>query len=169
MEKKRIKCPKCNSVLDVPFKDGEGVKHIACPVCQAKLKINLDGQNKGNNNDDDDGNETVIGGCKQYNYSLIFNGMKLPLDRGVNTIGRRAFTSNAKLQLPVQDVYMSRSHAIIEVKVDSYGNTYATLANYKNMNGTKVNGILIGQTDVVKLKKGDLVTLGETTFIFEAE
>ncbi|MBR5086555.1 MAG: FHA domain-containing protein [Muribaculaceae bacterium] len=169
MEKKRIKCPKCNSVLDVPFKDGEGVKHIACPVCQAKLKINLDGPKKGDNNDDDDGNETVIGGCKQYNYSVIFNGMKQPLDRGKNTIGRRAFTSNAKIQLPAQDKYFSRSHIIIEVNVDSYGNTYATLSNHMNMNGTKVNGIPIGQTDIVKLKKGDLVTMGETTIIFEAE
>ena len=167
MEKKKIKCPKCKSVLDVPFKDGEGVKHIVCPVCQAKLKINLGGQGK--DDDDDDGNETVIGGCKQYNYSVIFNGMKLPLDRGLNTIGRRAYSSDAKIQLPVQDGYMSRSHAIIDVKVDSHGNTYATLYNHKNMNPTKINGIQIGQTDVVKLNKGDLITLGETTIIFEAE
>jgi len=170
MKKVRVKCPTCNSVLDVPFKEGETVKHIPCPVCQTKLNLKLKGaEGSAPSPVDEEDAKTEVGGFKQLRYSVVFNGMKFPLDKGANTIGRQAMTSQAKLQLPTSDMNMSRNHAIAEVKVDANGNTYATLANYKNMNLTLVNGKPLGPQDVVMLNKGDIITMGQTTVMIDAE
>ena len=186
--KKKIKCIKCNSILEISFKNTDTVKHFKCPICQAKLKVNFAAKGKQGSSvpplppsplppsplppsppPEPDSAATEFHPVKRFKYSLFLNGMKFPLDPGANTIGCRALSSNAKVQLPVGDMHMSRAHVVINVKVDRNGNTFATLSNFKNMNWTRVNGTPIGQGDVVKLHKGDQITMGQTTFIFDAE
>jgi hypothetical protein len=48
------------------------------------------------------------------------------------TLALSVATGNAKVQLPVGDMHMSRAHVVINVKVDRNGNTFATLSNFKN-------------------------------------
>ena len=39
MQIKRIKCPKCNAVLDVKNSQNEAVKQITCPNCKSVLQV----------------------------------------------------------------------------------------------------------------------------------
>lgn len=176
MEKKRIKCPKCGSVLDISFENnGEGIKHITCPVCNAKLKVNLEPQHGGEGKKpkpEKSESETVIYKPQQRvtTFRIVYNGIPFGLADGKNTIGRKANSSTAKVQIPTPDMTTSRSHMMIEIRQDANGVKYATLVNDSNTNPTLVNGVEIGKGDVIKLSDGDQIAMGETTMVvFEAK
>ena len=89
------------------------------------------------------------------------NGEEYLLRQGVNTIGRKASTSNATLQINTADRYMSRSHAIISVNAGIH-----IIRNHENKNPSYVNGIMIVGNDQVVLNDGDNVKLGNTVLTF---
>lgn len=178
MEKKRIKCPKCSSVLDISFKQtGESVKHITCPVCKTRLKVNLatpaPAQEPKKPEPENDDNRTIIlkdPPPREATFRIVFNGMPFELRDGQNTIGRKANSSTALIKIPTTDMTTSRSHMVIEVIKGINGIKYATLANHKNSNPTKVNGVEIAKGDVIKLNDGDQISMGETTtVVFEVK
>jgi hypothetical protein len=119
------------------------------------------------------GGRTTMGNADETMYSphtgatasasIVFNGITFPLSIGTNIIGRRAETSDATVQIPVDDMYMSRQHCIIDVYRQTDGTLGATIGNYKNKNRTVVNGMLIEGTKRVELTNGNSITLGRTT------
>ena len=175
MEQKRIKCPKCGSVLKFSYENnGDAVKRVTCPVCKTGLKINLAPQTKNvaPPQPQKDGGETVLvtaPSAPSGTFVITFNGQSFPLKKGVNTIGRQAFSSTASLQIPTSDSFLSRSHVTINVLTDALGNSYATLQNHQNTNETLINNVEINQDDVIKLNNGDHITMGETTIVFESK
>jgi uncharacterized protein YbaR (Trm112 family) len=177
MEKKRIKCPVCGSLLDISFKDDGGIKHISCPVCKSRLKINLGAlaSQQGNKQEEpqnaDDESETIIRRApRRAVFRIVYNGIPFELKDGQNTIGRKAGSSRASLQIPTGDMTTSRSHLMIEVNTDANGNKYATLVNHNNTNATMVNEVEINNGDVIKLSDGDQIRMGEeTVVVFETK
>lgn len=112
--------------------------------------------------------ETIVGNStSKSNARLVFNGRTIPLAFGRNIVGRKAETSPANVQIPVDDLYMSRQHCIINVSYGADGIAKATLSNYKNKNRTAINGHVIQGQDKVSLNDGNQVTLGRTTMIFK--
>lgn len=110
--------------------------------------------------------ETVIASASSYRGTacLVFGGRRYPLTMGSNIVGRKAETSHATLQIPADDLYMSREHCIININTDGS----ATISNYKNKNRTAVNGkILVGQHKEI-LTNGCQITLGHTNFEYRA-
>lgn len=93
---------------------------------------------------------------------MQFGGRTYPLQNGVNTIGRKASTSKASVQVDTDDHRMSRHHA--QLQLDSLGNGIVKLkiSNWQNKNGTWVNDTLLADGEVIIVKPGDRIRMGET-------
>ncbi|MBQ0047013.1 MAG: FHA domain-containing protein [Prevotellaceae bacterium] len=115
------------------------------------------------------GEETQFVGSNQPMKigTLVDNyGTSYQLQSGINTIGRKAASSTASVQINVEDRYMSRSHAIIEVK-NAGGQALHILRNGANKNPSYFNGTLVGDGDQLILNNGDRIKLGMTELIFK--
>ncbi|MBO6216541.1 MAG: DUF805 domain-containing protein [Prevotella sp.] len=110
--------------------------------------------------------ETIVAKTANNHAHLVFNGISIPLSFGRNIIGRKAETSQASIQIPADDLYMSRQHCVINISYEMDGTTKITLSNYQNKNRTVVNGKVINSQGGIPLHDGDKITLGRTTMTF---
>lgn len=112
--------------------------------------------------------ETCIGGTSTARVGMLVDnkGASYQLCSGINTIGRKATSSSASVQIATDDRTMSRSHAIIEVR-NAGGQTIHILRNGANKNPSYLNGSLIGQQDQFILNNGDHIKMGNTELIFK--
>lgn len=189
MQTKQVKCPNCKKVLEVKNSKNEALKHIKCKVCGVPLVVKFLPQQEPQEahtvivppqpNPAPDGSTQLVGspsgatvlGSPQQAVSkslkLVFNGNDYPLAEGQSIIGRQAKTSNASIQLPTSDRYMSRQHCCIRVSTLPDGSKKAVLSNYKNKNSTLINGTAIQDGDQIRLQDGDQITMGRTTVTFK--
>lgn len=88
------------------------------------------------------------------------------LKPGSNVIGRRAQTGNADIKIS-NDMYMSRRHVQIDVVKKPTGYEHH-LVEINSTNIVKLNGKPINRGDILIIKFGDTLTLGETDIVLEA-
>lgn len=88
------------------------------------------------------------------------------LSLGINTIGRKAQTSNATVQIDTDDLTMSRSHSIIEVRKLKTGGYIHYFSNAQNKNATYINSGLIENGDRIILHGGEIIKMSNTTLKF---
>ena len=180
MEIKRIQCPNCGVVLDVRNSKMEDEKVITCPQCKAVLKVRFRHEAPleaktvlgGGYN----GGETQLGGLKgttqlasapnTKSCCLCVDERSYPLAIGLNTVGRKAPSSQASLQIETDDRYMSRRHAKIEVK-EVVGIRQAIISNDQNKNATYVDGQELQSGDAVILRDGSEIIIGKTHVIYK--
>lgn len=112
--------------------------------------------------DSNHGDTTISSQNHGSNRCLTFEGRRYPLSIGTNIVGRMGKTSPANIQIPADDLYMSRQHCVIMV----YSNGRVTISNYQNKNRTAVNGRILKDTDYVELTDGCQITLGHTNVIY---
>lgn len=115
------------------------------------------------------GEETQIAGVSSVVKagSLVDNfGRTYQLRFGINTIGRKANSSTATVQIDTSDRTMSRSHAVIEVR-NAGGQAIHILKNGANKNPSYHKGSLIGPADQMILNNGDRVKFGNTELTFK--
>ena len=112
--------------------------------------------------------ETRIGSASSPAVGVLVDnlGRTYQLRSGINTIGRKASSSAATVQIATDDRTMSRSHAVIEVS-NAGGNTIHILRNGANKNPSFLNGSLIGQQDQLILNNGDRIKMGNTEMTFK--
>ena len=167
-----IVCPQCHVRLSVTNSKDEAVKRIKCPNCGKQIDIRFKRPVH------EDG-ATVLGGIRTGGETrlgpvsvsrkkayLELDGVRYNLEIGRNTIGRKAKTSNADVQLQTTDLYMSRQHAIINVRRLPDGSIKSDIANDQNKNATLVNGIEIMPNDILVLQDGATIKMGHTTVTF---
>ena len=156
MDIKKVICPSCGTGLKVTNSKNEAVKHISCPKCGTPIEVNFQ---------DEPEEMTVIGDAKSASQAvLVMKGHSFDLPFGTNIVGRKSSSSDANIQLPVDDLYMSRLHATIKVtKVN--GTLCVTISNYKNKNSTTVNGTELRDCDEVVLNHGDENVMGDTSLV----
>ena len=94
------------------------------------------------------------------------NGVSYPLSVGFNTIGRKATTSTASIQIATDDRTMSRNHTVIEVR-NIGGQLLHILKNGDNKNPSYLNNVLMGEDDKLILNDGDCLKLGYTILTFK--
>ena len=101
--------------------------------------------------------ETRIGSASSPAVGVLMDNMgrTYQLRLGINTIGRKAASSPASVQIATDDRTMSRSHAVIDVS-HAGGKTPSFL-----------NGSLIGQQDQLILNNGDRIKMGNTEMTFK--
>lgn len=112
--------------------------------------------------------ETRIGSASSPAVGVLVDnlGRTYQLRLGINTIGRKATSSAASVQIATDDRTMSRSHAVIEVS-HAGGKTIHILRNGANKNPSFLNGSLIGQHDQLILNNGDRIKMGNTEMTFK--
>lgn len=112
--------------------------------------------------------ETRIGSASSSAVGVLMDNMgrTYQLRLGINTIGRKAASSPASVQIATDDRTMSRSHAVIDVS-HAGGKTIHILRNGANKNPSFLNGSLIGQQDQLILNNGDRIKMGNTEMTFK--
>lgn len=112
--------------------------------------------------------ETRIGSASSPAVGVLVDnlGRTYQLRSGINTIGRKAASSPASVQIATDDRTMSRSHAVIDVS-HAGGKTIHILRNGANKNPSFLNGSLIGQQDQLILNNGDRIKMGNTEMTFK--
>lgn len=173
-EIRKIKCPICGAILKVQYAPGVEAKTVMCPVCKKASKYNSFKQISEQNNVMEDETETDLGRNNEETQvarigTLIQTGMgrKYELKPGRNTIGRKASTSPATIQIETNDLYMSRDHAEIVVKQNKYGEYMHIFRNSKNKNDTFVNGQKVENGDELVLYGGEIIKMANTQVRFE--
>ena len=170
MGRMKIVCPNCRSLLTIEETPGIADKMLSCPICRFRAKVavyqqQVFGHNKSNDDDDDEPTQVNFGMMDRTIGSLFYGTEEYSLHKGQNTIGRRAKTGRAEVQIS-DDRYMSRQHAVITIKEGGSGlEHYLQPTNPKNP--IKVNGKPLQNADVVVLQWGDKLTFGHTELIFE--
>ena len=190
MQVKRIKCPVCNTVLDVKNKNDEETIVITCPSCQTLLKVKFRRQQEPieartfyaaprKTTDDDDGQTRYnVGGngatrlakpmSKPTSKAILqVEGVNYTLEEGLNVVGRKSPSSKATVQIETTDRYMSRQHCKIIVSTLQDGSKKVVLSNYQNKNLTTIEGIDIVNGDEIRLTDGDSIMMGHTTVTFK--
>jgi pSer/pThr/pTyr-binding forkhead associated (FHA) protein len=80
-------------------------------------------------------------------------GEKFFLSKNSFSIGR-----SSESDILLDDITVSRHHAIIEKKKNAFG-----IRDLESLNGTYVNGVIAGQSD---LENGDRIQVGKYVFLF---
>ena len=162
METKRVRCPKCKTVLEVKNSLHEDVKAIVCPKCQARLKVVFHRP------------DTIFGRTilpqqmlPKGTPVLCYNGHDYAFRDGLNTVGRKASSSEADIQVETSDMLMSRYHALIEYRRIEGGFFQCIVSNDKNKNVTMVNSHPLADGDKILLNDGDTLQLGNTKLTFK--
>lgn len=175
MQQANINCPRCGAALVVQNTDNEAFKRVACPQCGTPLRVKFKKEEALS-----DGGATQLGnpleaGMPQSPAApttagclMISERPPIPLHEGINTVGRHTPTSQATCQLPVNDQYLSRFHAIIEAKRLPSGQFEVTIRNDRNKNATIVNGAVLQPGDIVVLTPGTVIQMGYTVMCYQA-
>lgn len=160
MEKKTIKCPRCHGILEVTNPKSEPVLLITCPnpQCGAKMRITFDT------------GETQIAESKRDDDQpgrLMLGGDSYPLAEGENTVGRRAKTSKATIQLSTDDQSVSREHLRIVVYRLKSGRMKVVASDMRGEDKqqqlpSRIDDEVLLPEDAVVLSNGDIITLGNT-------
>lgn len=154
----KIKCPECGAVLTAIYQSK--VKVVKCPVCKqthlfAEFKTWQPIVAEGTDTNYEQNNETL------GELIDLTTGKTYRLSSGVNTIGRKAKTSTATVQIETTDGYMSRVHA--EIK---YENGFHFFRILSDKNEPIVNGQLVTKADSLILQGGERIKLGNTELLF---
>ena len=111
--------------------------------------------------------DTILGKDLQKGIpTLVFAGRNYPLEEGQNTVGRHAESSSAKIQLPVDDRYMSRLNAVINVQKQLAGQLKVTIESCNERNLVRLNNQPVPIGNTVNLFPGMIIGLGHTEVTF---
>ena len=160
MEKKTIRCPRCHGILEVTNPKAEPVLLITCPnpQCGAKMRVTFAT------------GDTILADRQPHDDQigrLLFDGTPYDLAEGTNTIGRSSKSSTATIQLPTNDLSMSRIHAQIQVHRLKSGRVKAVLSDLRDAEKIQQCPTLVDEEallpeDAYVLANGDTITLGKT-------
>ena len=184
MSEIKIKCPTCGKVLRLQDAPNINAASFTCPVCKEKHVVGKcqryveqpkptassgdETRYGGGSAQQQGGDETRIDSASRPTVGVLVDntGRTYQLRSGINTIGRKASSSAASVQIATEDRTMSRSHAIIEVS-NAGGKQIHILRNGANKNPSYLNGSLIGQQDQLILNNGDCIKMGNTELTFK--
>lgn len=180
LTEKIISCPKCRVGLKVVFPKQEPQPaqpvppprpaQPAQPVRPAQPVQPAQPVRPANPFNSGIGGGTVLPGMNKAHScgKLVCNGVEYPLELGINTVGRKADSSKASVQIRTNDKTMSRMHSVIEVSILYDGTVKTVLRNSENLNPTYVGGKLLAKPDRVILNNGDIIKMGKVKIAFLA-
>lgn len=180
----KIKCSHCGKILRLADTPNINNAVFTCPVCKEKDKVgncqritdvpkqeiaNEETQYSFSSFAHSDDKTQIIGDSllqPKIGTLVDNNGLTYKLHLGVSTIGRKATTSIAYVQIYTDDRTMSRNHAIIEVKMEG-GQTFHIFRHTVGKNPSYVNGVILQTNDKIILNDGDRIKMGETELTFK--
>lgn len=173
----RIKCPKCSVLLEVRNSKNEAVKSIKCPKCGSVLQIRFRVEKEEEKpipvdagiDEEETSLETVLPTTHFSKAMFICDGLRYELNVGMNVVGRSSSQSTANVQIQCGDIYMSRSHANVNVVKTSSGKLRCIITNGNNKNPIFINGVKLEKDDEVILSHDDEIKMGNTLMRFALE
>lgn len=169
MEKIKIRCPFCSNVLIVSDNPDNSGKKLRCPVCKQVDFF----ENFARVEDTPEADSTQIGNRFKAGtavFRLNYNGRVYPLSEGFNSVGRKASSSSASIQVDnPEDSGFSRLHFNIEIVKGCDGAWHSYLSNASNKNPTYLNGIQVGSGEKLGLRSGDIIKSSSTELLFTNE
>jgi pSer/pThr/pTyr-binding forkhead associated (FHA) protein len=166
-KKETIQCPSCGLVMAINFSPAVLQKTLVCPNCHTSRKVAEYLLYRETTTKNNEGSTQVVRNVlpKQAQLTDLSTGRSYSLQRGKNTLGRKAATSDATVQIETTDSFMSRNHIGIDVE-NQNGGIYCVLYNTRNRNKTLVNGNRVEEGDRIELQNGTIITLGNTQLKF---
>ena len=166
-KKETIQCPSCGLVMAINFSPAVLQKTLVCPNCHTSRKVAEYLLYREPTKKNNEGSTQVVRNAlpKQAQLTDLSTGRSYSLQRGKNTLGRKAATSDATVQIETTDSFMSRNHIGIDVE-NQNGGIYCVLYNTRNRNKTLVNGNRVEEGDRIELQNGTIITLGNTQLKF---
>ncbi|MBP3726318.1 MAG: FHA domain-containing protein [Bacteroidaceae bacterium] len=187
-QKKRVKCPHCEQLLDVVNSRNEKVKTISCLKCGGRMNVQF---LHPSSDDEIIPNAETVHQQRPHNVAGTIYGGKpqrpkdesndvpqrvwhvvlrdtntdrsYPLQMGRNIVGRASASSEADVQIDTNDRFMSRQHLLITlVPKSGLSPLKVTLQNYQNKNVTYVNGVPLDKADIVVLENGSTIKMGNS-------
>ena len=161
-------CPSCKLVLAF---DRALYSVVKCPNCEYKGSVA----------DFEESAETEYSGLNRVNKpgkleliesdaTLLQEEKTISLKSGINTLGRMSSDdTNNRLRLPVNDTFISRSHAAIEVITKPGGEVEHRLSDLGSRNGTFYDGYRLEKGDIIRLMPDGVIKVGHTYFKFITE
>ncbi len=168
-----IVCPECHQKLSFMEMPGYENKIVECPKCHFKAAVSVyrgGAFSRGAHGSDEVATQLVTPPPSTLTigqFRVKSTGEVQWLKEGSTVIGRRAQTSTADIQIS-SDPYMSRRHVRIDVVKLPSGGYEHRLIEINSTNIVKLNGRPIQRGDILKLKFGDVLTLGKTDIIIES-
>lgn len=175
MGKLKLVCPNCRSLLEIDDAPGISDKMLTCPICRFRAKVAVYqqqgmGKSRPVSNDEEEPTQVNFGMMDRTIGSLFYGRKEFSLHKGENTIGRKAQSGRAEVQICDEygevDKYMSRQHAIINICEGASGLEHR-LKPTNPKNPIKINGSLLTNDDIVILQWGDELTFGHTPLKFD--
>jgi len=170
LQKTRVKCPSCGVTLDVRNSTGMTEKEISCPNCGTQLMVKFDNAASAGSPSVQESQEFhtcfLSGLTDGIMGRLLLDGKEYALKMGLNTVGRKATTSSASIQIETDDRSMSRMHSVINVTRMFDGTLRTTIKNADNKNATHVGGQLLIDGDTIVLNDGDVIQMGNVNVTF---
>ena len=167
-----IVCPECRQQLSFNEVPGYQNMVVECPKCHFKANASVyqsGAQARGAQGSDEMPTQLVVPPASTLDVGQI--RVKTTdevqwLREGTNIIGRRAKSGDADIKIS-NDMTMSRRHLRIDVVKKETGYEHR-LVEIGSKNIIKLNGKPIQREDILKLKFGDVITLGMTDIVLES-
>ena len=167
-----IVCPECRQQLSFNEVPGYQNMVVECPKCHFKANASVyqsGAQARGAQGSDEMPTQLVVPPASTLDVGQI--RVKTTdevqwLREGTNIIGRRAKSGDADIKIS-NDMTMSRRHLRIDVVKKETGYEHR-LVEIGSKNIIKLNGKPIQREDILKLKFGDVITLGTTDIVLES-
>lgn len=160
-----VQCPQCHKNLTISYTPGIESKMLTCPSCKYRAMVRSFIRMQ----TCDDPTEVAecltrvgtrsVGELKPG--FLKIREQSYPLHEGANTIGRKARTGTASIQVD-GDVYMSRLQGTFYVEKTTAGYRYR-YEELKASNHTTVRGTVLNEGDVIAVGPEDILVMGETS------
>ena len=185
----RIKCPICGAELDVYDDPANVKKSVKCPNCNVKnpfkdfkrvvhakeVPPTPPSGNQKPQQEPDEAEKTQIKTKKKPNVDPGFfkdeaTGMRYDIPDGSSTLGRKTTKTPSKADVPIStsDNYMSRIHMKVQATIGKDGLYHVYVSNADNKNPTFINGKELKGDDVLGLKHGDNLQLGDTVLVYSS-
>ncbi|MDR1762352.1 MAG: zinc-ribbon domain-containing protein [Dysgonamonadaceae bacterium] len=168
-----IRCPHCQVGLKVDEnKIPANIQTFKCPKCKSPIEVAFVLGNK----PEDDSETLVLSGAKPAtagSLHVLPNDLtpeqNILLSEGVNIVGRKSAATPSPTAIETTDKLMSRAHIGVEVRKDEKGENIHYLYDNKSKNRTLYNSRYIEPGEVVVLKNGDEIQIGQTRLVFVSE
>lgn len=171
MQTVKVKCPNCGTTLVIENIPGISNRMLTCPVCGFRAKVSVFQQETDSYTItqtlyvDEEPTRVLLNDMDHTIGVLRVYGKEYALHLGNNTIGRKAKSGHAEVQIS-EDEYMSRQHAMINIEETSEGFVHKlTPTNPKNP--IRVNDAQVLNGETISLKWGDKLQFGRTEIVFD--
>lgn len=171
---KRVLCPKCENYLsfdETKYSEGQSLVFI-CEHCGKQFSIRIGKSKMKDTRKNENPDNDIL--TSEYGYITVVEnvfGYKqiLSLKEGDNIIGRRCVGTVINQPIESGDMSMDRRHCIINVAYNKKGELIHTLRDAPSLTGTFLMNELLQEKDKIRIKDGDIITVGATTLIFHKE